>query len=205
MIERRSALATLIEQASATHQHDPAAVTLAERRPLAILQISAFSSTQTETASALRTALGVELPLPNRLTSNAILSVRLLGPGIWQVVGDPYATIQAETLRASLEGLASVVDLSHARTALTVSGMSAQATLNKFCGLDLDLEQFPIGAATNTRFGHIGMTLARIGAEHHFELLVFRGYAEHVFEALLEAGAEFGLKVQALNVDATPA
>ena len=49
------------------------------------------------------------------------------------------------------------------------------------------------------------MTLARMGAEDHFELLVFRGYAEHVLEALLEAGAEFGLKVQPLSVDTTSA
>ena len=205
MIERRSALATLLKHASQIHQCEPAAVTLAERRPLAMLQVSAFSSTQTEAAKVLHTILNLELPAPNRLTSNAVLSVRLLGPGVWQVVGDPETTPQVEALRASLDGLASVVDLSHARTALTISGSAAQATLNKFCSLDLDLLQFPIGSATNTRFGHIGMTLTRGSKEDHFELFVFRGYAEHVLEALIKAGAEFGLKVQALNQDAPPA
>jgi sarcosine oxidase subunit gamma len=196
MIERRSAIAALLAQASHTHQVTQPAVTLSERRPLTILQVSAFGSTQPEAAAALASVLSIELPSPNQMTSNAVFSVRLLGPGIWQIVGDPYATIQAHALRAALGGVASVVDLSHARTAILVSGIAAQRTLSKFCGLDLALEHFAVGSATNTRFGHIGMTLARGPDELTFELLVFRGYAEHVLEALLEAGAEFGLKVE---------
>jgi heterotetrameric sarcosine oxidase gamma subunit len=196
MTERRSAIAALLALASKTHQVAQPAVTLSERRPLTILQISAFGSTQQEAATALASILNIDLPSPNRMTSNAIFSVRLLGPGIWQIVGDPYATIQAQALRAALSGMASVVDLSHARTAIVVSGAAAQRTLNKFCSLDLALEHFAIGSATHTRFGHIGMTLARGPDALSFELLVFRGYAEHVLEALLEAGAEFGLKVE---------
>ena len=196
MIERRSAIAALLTQASKTHQLAQAAVTISERRPLTILQVSAFGSTQPEAAAALASVLNIDLPSPNQMTSNTILSVRLLGPGIWQIVGDPYATIQAHALRVALGGFASVVDLSHARTAILVSGLAAQRTLNKFCSLDLALEHFAVGSATNTRFGHIGMTLARGPDELAFELLVFRGYAEHVLEALLEAGAEFGLRVE---------
>ena len=190
MIERHSALEALLAQASQAHALAEPGVTLAERRPLAILQVSAFASTQTDAA------LNSELPTANRLTSNLVLSVRLLAPGVWQIVGDAFATIQAETLRSALGGFATVVDLSHARTAITVCGVAAQRTLAKFCGLDLDLEQFPVNSATNTRFGHLGMTLARTDDANSFELLVFRGYAEHVFEQLIEAGAEFGLSVQ---------
>jgi heterotetrameric sarcosine oxidase gamma subunit len=196
MIERHSAIAALLAQASKTHQAAQPAVAFSERRPLAILQVTAFGSTQQEAAAVLTSTLNIDLPPPNQMTSNAILSVRLLGPGIWQIVGDPYATIQAKPLRAALSGIASVVDLSHARTAIVVSGTAAQRTLNKFCSLDLTLEHFAIGAATNTRLGHIGITLARGPDELTFELLVFRGYAEHVLEALLEGGAEFGLRVE---------
>jgi heterotetrameric sarcosine oxidase gamma subunit len=196
MIERRSAIAALLAQASHTHQETQPAVTLSERRPLTILQVSAFGSTQPEATAKLASVLNIDLPSPNQMTSNAIFSVRLLGPGIWQIIGDPYATIQAHALRSALSGVASVVDLSHARTAILVSGVAAQRTLNKFCSLDLALEHFAVGSATNTRFGHIGMTLARGSDELVFELLVFRGYAEHVLEALLEAGAEFGLRAE---------
>lgn len=196
MIERRSAIAALLAQASKTRQAAQPAVTFSERRPLAILQVTAFGSTQQEAAAVLTSTFNIDLPPPNQMTSNAILSVRLLGPGIWQIVGDPYATTQAQALRVALSDVASVVDLSHARTAIVVSGTAAQRTLNKFCSLDLTLEHFGVGAATNTRFGHIGMTLARGPNELTFELLVFRGYAEHVLEALLEGGAEFGLKVE---------
>ena len=92
MIERRSAIAALLTQASKTQQLAQAAVTITERRPLTILQVSAFGSTQPEAAAALAAVLNIDLPSPNQMTSNAVFSVRLLGPGIWQIVGDSKAT-----------------------------------------------------------------------------------------------------------------
>jgi sarcosine oxidase gamma subunit len=40
------------------------------------------------------------------------------------------------------------------------------------------------------------MHLARTSDLPTFELLVFRGYAEFVFEALCEGAAEFGFRVE---------
>ena len=53
MIERHSAIAVLLAQASEAHQMAHPTVTISERRPLTILQVSAFGSTQQETAAAL--------------------------------------------------------------------------------------------------------------------------------------------------------
>jgi sarcosine oxidase subunit gamma len=94
-----------------------------------------------------------------------------------------------------MRGQATVVDLSHARTAFRLSGPAAVRTLAKFCSLDLAGSAFPTGSATNTRLGHIGMTLARRDDTPTFEILVYRGFAEHAFEALVESGAEFGLEI----------
>lgn len=194
MLERRSALyAHPLLQAGKRIglAAGSAAVTLSERRPLSVLQISAFAQTVDAAGAAIANALALSLPAPNRCSGDFRKSLRAIGPGIWQVVGDDGALPEAGALRARLAGVATVVDLSHARTALQVAGIAAARTLAKHCGLDLDAARFPTGSVTNTRFGHIGMTLARVDDVPTFELMVFRGYAEFVFEALVEAAAEF--------------
>lgn len=199
MFERRSALAAhpMIQPGHRIGRSWKAIapVTLSERRPLSILQVSAFSRTVDEAGVRLSAALGLVLPVPNRSNGDALKCIRSTGPGIWQIVGNDGALPQAGALRAALAGVATVVDLSQARTALQVRGAGAARTITKHCSLDLDAAQFPTGCATNTRFGHIGITLARTDDAPSFELLVFRGYAEFVFESLVEAGREFGLLI----------
>jgi heterotetrameric sarcosine oxidase gamma subunit len=162
---------------------------------LSILQVSAFAQTADAASVRLAPALELALPAPNRFSGDARKSLRAIGPGTWQIVGDEGSVPEAAALRATLSGVATVVDLSHARTALQVSGAAAARTLAKHCGLDLHVSKFPTGSAANTRFGHIGMTLARIDDAPTYELLVFRGYAEFVFESLVEAAEEFGLLI----------
>ena len=199
MLERRSALAAhpLMQPGArpALFPAGTAPVTLSERRPLSILQVSAFAQTIDGAGLRLAGALALALPEPNRYSGDLRRNLRALGPGIWQTVGEEGAVPEAAALRATLAGVATVVDLSHARTALQISGPAAARTLAKHCGLDWHAARFPTGSATNTRFGHIGMTLTRIDDAPTFELLVFRGYAEFVFESLVEAGEEFGLLV----------
>ena len=195
MFARRSALASSIPAASDKHACLPANVLICERHPVSLLQISAFAATISETEHALCTALGLQAPAANQLSGDSTLSLRSVGPGVWQVFGDVLHSPQADQLRAILKGIASVVDLSHGRTALLVSGLCAAKTLAKFCGLDLQPDKFMTGSSTQTRFGHIAMTLSRIDDAPTFEILVFRGYAQHVFESLVEGAAEFGLRV----------
>jgi len=202
MLERRSPLAAHPRSLPGTElgvvPGNPPAVVVAERRPLALLQISAFAATADEAALRIATALALPLPGPNRCAGDPSRNLRAIGPGVWQAIAPEGGLPDAAALRDALAGVATVVDLSHARTALRVSGPAAARTLAKHCPLDLHPGVFPAGSATNTRFGHIGMTLARIDGNSEdpcYELLVFRGYAEFVFEALVEGGAEFGVRI----------
>ena len=199
MIERQSAIAAhpymQADQRVGTPWTGAAPVFLSERRPLAILQISAFAQSSDMAAAALASAVELRLPNPNRMTCGIDKDIRNIGPGIWQLVGAPGAIPSAGLLREMMSAHATVVDLSHARTAFVLSGPAAARVLAQHCSLDLGMDHFPMHSATNTRFGHIGMTLSRAGAQNEFELLVFRGYAEFVLEALLEAGKEFGMQV----------
>ena len=201
MLERRSALAAHPCNVPGTRVGPPdqtdARVRVAERRPLAILQVNAFGDTHAQTEKRLAEVFGIPAPAPNRWSGTRERNLRLTGPGTWQIVGNEGGLLEVPALRQDLADIAAVVDLSHARTALHVAGPAAPATLAKHCGLDLHASSFPTGSATNTRFGHLGITLARLGDAPTFELLVFRGYAEFVFDALIEAGREYGLLVAA--------
>ena len=187
-------MVTAPEALSATA--DQAPLVLSERRALTVLQVSAFALTATPTQAALATALGLTLTQGQHFSTEAGKSLRCVGPGVWLVVGPSDKVPDAASLRMHLGAFATVVDLSHARCALQLRGAAAARTLAKVCGLDLDLSAFPTGSATNTRFGHIGMHLARTDDAPTFELLVFRGYAEFVFDALCDGAAEFGFRVE---------
>ena len=198
VIERRSALAAHPRMSSepVAPTTDQTGLVLSERRSLSVLQVSAFAPTTAQATTALATALALKAPANNRISGDAGKSLRSVGPGVWLVVGESGLVPGAATLGAQLADYATVVDLSHARCALQLRGAPALRTLAKYCGLDLDPSVFPTGCATNTRFGHIGMHLTRGDDQPTYELLVFRGYAEFVFEALCDAAAEFGLRVE---------
>ena len=200
-LERRSALArsevwTTASADGGLARHPP--VSLRERRPLHIVQISAFATTIDAAARVVSATLGVDIPPPNRLARSGACEVRTIGPGVWQCVSS--ATEAGATRvpaagewRRMLQGVGTVVDLSHARTALQIAGPEAPHVLAKYCPLDLEASRFPAGTATSTRFGHLGMTLARLDDAPTFEILVFRGYAEHVAEQLVAGAREYGV------------
>ena len=148
-------------------------------------------------AQRLSDVLGMPLPAPNRMTGDASINVRAIGPGIWHVIGDESRLVSVAQLRQRLDGVATVVDLGHARAVFHVSGPDAARTIAKHCGLDLDARIFPNGSATGTRFNHLGMTIARIDRADaaSYELSVFRGYAVFVFESLVESAREFGVAI----------
>lgn len=193
-LERRSPLAEhpLLHKAQGARAQ--AGVTVEAGYPLALLQVSAFIDGIDATVDRICAVTGLPLPQANHMTGDATVSLRAVGPGIWQICGDADRVPQTVALRAQLDGVATVVDLGHARASLRLTGPDATRTLAKHCGLDLDLAAFPAGSATNTRFGHLGMTLSRTD-ETTFELLVFRGYATYVFESLVQSATEFGVHV----------
>jgi sarcosine oxidase subunit gamma len=195
MFARSSALSSVLSAASSQHANAAARVVICERHPVAVLQVSAFATTINETERTLCSVLRLEAPAANQLSGDFTLSLRSIAPGVWQIVGDVSLTPQAAALRTTLQSIATVVDVSHGRSALLISGPSAAKSLAKFCGLDLASDKFMTGHSTQTRFGHIAMTLSRIDDAPTFEILVFRGYAQHVFESLVEGAAEFGLRI----------
>lgn len=134
------------------------------------------------------------------------------GPGEWLVLGSADAR---DDLMARLERLAeqpgefaSVVDLTHGRALLRLHGARAAAVLAKVCAIDLSDDVTPHGAALRTSVAKVVTDLVRddridarsAGATHGdsvpgYLLHCERSSGRYLLDALLDAGAEFGVEL----------
>ena len=86
-----------------------------------------------------------------------------------------------------------LLDLSHARTHVRVSGPDAATCLNRHLPVDLRDGVCPVGSVVSTALHHVAVALWR--SEHGFELFLPRGFALSCWEVLLETAEQFGVEV----------
>lgn len=87
-----------------------------------------------------------------------------------------------------------VVDLSHSRTQLRISGEHVTTLLNSYLPLDLRERSFPVNSVASTAFHHVGITLWRSPAG--YELFLPRGFALSLWELLQESAMQYGLLIK---------
>jgi len=136
-----------------------------------------------------------DLQIP-QIGDGAPHAVRPYGPGQWFVVGDaPLSAADISGKAALLASKASIADQSHGRIRIGVSGASVEAVLAKGTAVDLDQARFAIGHSAMTLIGHISALITRTGADS-FELMVLRGFAESLWDELIQMSLEFGVDAQ---------
>jgi heterotetrameric sarcosine oxidase gamma subunit len=157
-------------------------VTLAERWPLAILQIDRLPG-----GPAKRPAV------PQMPGAPPLLQV---GPRRWLVVDrrDRLDSLSA-SLATSLEGFVGT-DLSQARTVLRIGGGKARDVLAKGCALDLHPGVFPAGSCAATSVAGLAAVLVAVDDAPTYDLHVARTYGQYVWEWIREAAAEYGYSTQ---------
>lgn len=116
-------------------------------------------------------------------------SIRKAGFRQWFVAGDePLAPASFAALAAALAGKAFVMDQSHGRVRIGISGRSSRVLLSKGTAIDLDPTVFPEGHSVMTMVGHLSVQIARTG-EDSFELTVLRSFAESLWGDLTHMAA----------------
>ena len=112
------------------------------------------------------------------LAADGEFEARFCGPGEWLVLSEVHApeTLAAE-LSLRLGDFAHVVDQSHGRVVVTLSGPDAARILANGIAVDLHAHAFPVGRAANVLCNHLTLHLSRTG-EQSFELIVMRSFAE---------------------------
>lgn len=119
------------------------------------------------------------------------LAVRRMSPDQYFIVGDELgAPADLVDILYKLKPYAEVVDQSHGRVRIAISGAKAPLVLAKGTAVDVALNVFPIGHTTTTLIGHIAVGITRT-AELQFELMVLRGFAESLWDELADLSCEY--------------
>ncbi|WP_027944578.1 2Fe-2S iron-sulfur cluster-binding protein [Amycolatopsis taiwanensis] len=176
-------------------RHSNAALTLADQTPLAKVCVRAAES------GPLATALGTRFG--RAVAGSAGTVVVGSGPGEWLVLGGPGSQ---DKLVSSLRGLvqetgefASVIDLTHGRALMRLAGARSAEALAKVCAIDLADDFTPDGAALRTSVAKLVTDVIRLDRDGIPSYLLHceRSSGQYLFDALLDAGAEFGIDLDA--------
>ena len=195
---RRSALEMVLRPGD----HGAAAVggpgvRLSERHPLSIVQIEARADGADSVADAAEALIGIRPSRAfNAATGDGRPRLLSTGPARWLVIEPESRDLHALLAGGLAASGAAVVDLSHGRTVLRLSGRDARTVLMKGTGIDLHPRAFaPDACAQTTLFGLAVLIDCRDDAPT-YDVYVARGFAEHLWEALADAAAEYGLRVR---------
>lgn len=119
------------------------------------------------------------------------------GPGEWCLIGDigTAAEVAARVDRDD-DGLVSVLDVTHGRALLRLSGVGAAGVLGKVCAVDLGERVTPNGSAFRSSVAKLTTDVVRddVGGTPSYLLHCERSSGQYLFDALLDAGAEFDIR-----------
>ncbi len=121
------------------------------------------------------------------------------GPGEWLLLA-PRGTAAAvmERIGAIQDGgLVSVFDATHGRALVRITGARAPDLLAKVCAIDLTDEVTPDGAAFRSSVAKLVADVVRDDREDSRSYLLHceRSSGQYLFDALIDAGDEFGIEV----------
>lgn len=128
------------------------------------------------------------------------------GPGEWLLLAPPNTapdvTTWCEKRSAAVTELVSIVDLTHGRALIRLSGAVAVHLLNKVCAIDFAEEVVPDGAALRSSVAKLATDLVRDDVTlddgqrvRSYLLHCERSSGQYLFDALLDAGTEFGVDI----------
>lgn len=185
MAERNSALASCYRPGSyGAPGH--AAVTLQLQNGLQLQQVAAWPETvNLIEAQALEAIAAHSPPAFGQAVVGGFAALLRIEPLKWWMLGGVMPVPDAES------GV--VLDLSHSRVQLLISGASAIPFLNRFMPLDLRASSCPVGSVMSGAIHHVGITLWH--SSRGYELFVPRGFSVSVYELLCEGAEQFGLEV----------
>jgi sarcosine oxidase subunit gamma len=181
--------------ADAGHGGDAApGVVIAERIDVAICSVLARRGGADPLARAVQSAFTLELPQTSRYVGNGAIAFAWAGPGQWLALGERMTGPAFEQqLRAATGDAAAIIDQSHGRTLIRVSGPRARETLAKGVPIDLHPSAFGLGSAASTVVAYIGTHFWQVDAAPTYDFSVASSLALAFLEWLIEAAAEFGV------------
>ncbi len=163
-------------------------VVLADAYATTKIQVRAGAST--DAAAFLRVSYGSS---SRNADGDLVCGTR---PDEWTIYGNPG---RSDAIVASVptKGFVTVIDITHGRAMLRISGVKATAALSKICNLDLSAELTPDGAVFSGSLGAVGCDWVRDDQDGQASFLIGceRSFGKFLFIAVADACTEFGLSV----------
>jgi sarcosine oxidase, subunit alpha len=172
----------------------PGALRLADQTPL--VKVLVRASPQGGAATSLGTPFGRA-----RRDPNGVLVIGS-GPDEWLLLAPPNARdVVAAQIDTTGGEPVSVIDVTHGRALMRLSGPDSQRLLAKVCAIDLSDAVTPDGAAFRSSVAKVATDVVRDdlpspeGTVPSYLLHCERSSGQYLFDALLDAGREFGVQV----------
>ncbi len=125
------------------------------------------------------------------------------GPGEWMLLGavGTGGALAAQAGALPDDRLVTAVDVTHGRALLRLTGPDAPALLAKVCAVDLRDRVTPDGAAFRSSVAKLATDVVRDDRDATSSYLLHceRSSGQYLFDALLDAGAEFGVDVDGFS------
>jgi sarcosine oxidase subunit gamma len=173
-----------------------AGVAIAERPRYALATVIARRGAQTRLAGRVAGVFGCALPEAPRRAVGATVAFAWTGPGRWlaSTQANEAQAFEAQ-LRRELGDCASISDQSAALVVVGMRGRNAREALAKGLPIDLSPREFAPGQVASTVAAHMGVTLWQLDTAPTYELVISRSYAVSFCQWLVDAAAEFGLRI----------
>lgn len=159
------------------------------------------NASNTNFCTAVTEALGLMLPLtPGTYKRSGNTSIYWLGPSEWLVVEIDGDTQELEArLRQNLTGHISIVDISGGQTCINLRGPGVATVLKKSSIYDFetwDNATPAAGRVVQTNFAKASAIISN-KSDGSYDLVIRRSFADYVAQWLLDAGEEFGCRIEA--------
>jgi glycine cleavage system aminomethyltransferase T len=166
----------------------------AEVQTFAGWQLPAAYTNSSDESAQVRASVGIsDASYLTKLDVRGELSLTTAGR-LWKLT--PTHGLLTSPLPINYVASSSITDVTSVYSAILLAGPNARAVLQKLTTLNVREAAMPEGAARQTRLAHVNAMILRI--DHAglpgFLILNTRDLAEHVWDALLHSGHEFGLR-----------
>ena len=146
-----------------------------------------------------RRLFNVALPTaPNTIAVTQQLTAIWLGPRSWLLAsGGDSQLVDFTAKRGALNAAGGALfDVSASRVGWRVSGTRATVVLAKHCPLDFHPRAFAANTCAQSLFGHVNALFIKHDDMPTFTVMVARGFARDVFDALIASAAQYGVDVE---------
>ena len=166
---------------------------LEERRNLVVIQVLAYAAQHESCAAAIGKALGIECPvLPGNCNSNELIQISWNSPNSWLLISDDESSADLLVkIKKAVADKAAVVDQSHGRSGLRLSGEHARKVMAKNCALDFHSSVFNSGSSALTSVAHMNALVIQVDESPSYDLFVARSLARSFAHAIEHSCHEF--------------